>query len=426
MISKKVALPYPKTLMITPLLDRTLATVSAQQKLPNAYCFGIIETDTTIGSCILLNNGLVLVSLHVIFNLSEHKQLETNPTLDIDALYAPLPSIHLSFIKNSIAYTCTVSEITQDGRAHLYHDRVDSNFGWDYALLKPAEDLQTLLGPGTTLESTDYTYGRGLLTENPAQTMFVSRPLIDWANFEFSQAVLTAAPKQPPAGPLSLHGDDPTPKLPSFSGGAVLAGNQVYQIKHSTQYSLYTASILDFMRRKVSDTRQLPYYYKFGISAVLLIGKKEKKKAVAEAEEPTIDKSIKGSLPLDKFRSAVNEVSEFMWKNTEKEGTAKVWEIRKTERWDFHLTACTNPTAQHVVKFHFTLRDRTNGDKSTSAFAWFTIVGHGKEAALGPRENASEVRLFTDPEIDAETQAHLERIETYAAQIFEKALAYTK
>lgn len=399
----------------TPLEERTFS-------FGRSYCFGSVITPDTEGSCILLGNGLVLTALHVVFDLKKHGELISKPFASqstVEQYYSPNNQIKLQFVKSDVVYTVPVSEIVKDGRCFLYHQRVDSSFGWDFALLQPSVDLLAFLGPGLGFDTTDYTWGRLLLTDNPKNTFFISRPIVDEINAEFTQSFIRGNPASLPPGPLSLHGDDPTPKLPSYSGGAVLnERGQIYQIKNQRNFSLYAKDILSFISRRLpEDTRRLESYY---LTAILhwglhLIGK--------EKPKPKPDKSQFHSIPYDKFKNAVGEMSLYSWNLTNDDRTIKVWEICDTERWDFHLSACLNPTGHHVTKFHFTLRDRSVG-KGRSGFAWYEIEGHDKTATLKERSDAGETDVFEDTSLNQEVRDEVDKIDTYASALLTLAISY--
>ena len=410
---------------ITPLFNIT-PIKDQPSKFKKSYCFGTIVTPKTIGSCILLEDGSVLTSLHVIFDLKKHKSIYDVPPENqppIKDFYAPPEGMELYFVKNNCVYLVKVTEVIKDGRPHLYHQRVDSKFGWDYALLKPSADLLEVLGPGMELDKTDYTHGRRLMTENPSNTFFISRPNIDWVNFEFSQYLVKGSPRLLQTGPLSLYGDDPTPSFTSFSGGAVINGQgKLYQIKNQAEYSLYTNDIARFMAETPQDTQILPYYYQFGIKDVLFIGKKETKKR-------PVDKAVYHSVPFLALKNAIgnlnstHELCDTDWGLTNDDRTIKVWEISKTEKWDFHFSAVMDTTGSNMTKFHFTLRDREEG-KSRSAFYWYTLIGHNKEATLSTQSIAGESIELS--ELDDITCVHVMTINTYSETLFLKIIEFVK
>jgi len=129
------------------------------------------------------------------------------------------------------------------------------------------------------------------------------------------------------------------------------------------------------------------------------------------------------SVPLDKFTSAVQVVSDYSWTAGTGERTIKVWNIAHEGNWDFHLSAILDPTGRHVTKFHFTLR-RGPG-KGTDAFAWFKISGQDRSATLGAREDAGQVNLFTAA-LPASVSAHVGNINTYAQSLFTKTKSFIK
>ena len=250
----------------------------------------------------------------------------------------------------------------------------------------------------------------------PRKLMLLERGL---TNFEYTQMFIRAEPRAQSTGPLMLHGDDPTPSIKSFSGGGVLnQKGQLYQFKSQANYTLYAKDVYDFIARpKPEDTRVLPYYYQFGISNILFIGKKNKSFTITPPQKYN-------SVPFDKFKNAVNYYSfeniGAVWPLTTREnGTIKVWEIYKTDRWDFHLSACQDPTGTNVTKFHFTLRN-IEICKAQSGFAWFSIEGHNDSARLGIRANAGETEVFTDTSLDETLKMHVARIQEYASAIFIK------
>lgn len=406
-----------------PMINKTPSN-ELQFGFKKSYCFGSVITPTTEGSCILLKNGLILTSLHVIFDLKKHGELCTpsdSKERSVEQYYAPLQNIQLQFVQSDVVYTLPVANIVKDGRRFLYHQRVDETFGWDFALLQPSVDILNLLGPGLDFDQTDYTYGRSLLTDNPENTFFVSRPIVDTVNMEFTQSFLRGTPTPIPGGPLSLHGDDPTPKIPSYSGGVVLTQKgQIYQIKNQRDYSLYAHDVLSFLNRSLpEDTRHLDSYYRTGIDhwGLHLIGK------IKAKLKP--DKSGYHSIPFTEFKSAVGEISNFSWRITNDDRTIKVWEICNTDQWDFHLSACLDPTGQHITKFHFTLRDNDIG-KGRSGFAWFEIEGHNKHATLQARADAGEKDVFNDESLTQDIKDHIANIDHYANSIFLCALGFIK
>ena len=129
------------------------------------------------------------------------------------------------------------------------------------------------------------------------------------------------------------------------------------------------------------------------------------------------------SVPLDKFTSAVQVVSDYSWTAGTGERTIKVWNIAHEGNWDFHLSAILDPTGRHVTKFHFTLRQGPG--KGTDAFAWFKISGQDRNATLGAREDAGQVGLFA-AQLPDSVSAHVAKIDTYAQSLFTKTKSFIK
>ena len=65
-------------------------------------------------------------------------------------------------------------------------------------------------------------------------------------------------------------------------------------------------------------------------------------------------------------------------------------ELSQTEEWDFHLTAIKGGgSGEYVTKYHYTLRNKSTGNKGDDAFAWYEIQGKDSDATL---KNATPTR----------------------------------
>lgn len=133
------------------------------------------------------------------------------------------------------------------------------------------------------------------------------------------------------------------------------------------------------------------------------------------------------SVPLDKFKSALQRIGGGAWGEPKGPGgPIRVWEISKTPKWDFHLSVCTDDNVQNVTKFHFTLRDNTTGDKRESAYAWYEISGHDQHAVLKKRDDKGNLSLFSHSSLDPVTRQHIANIDTYAKEIFSRVMKFLK
>lgn len=169
----------PRSILVRPMKN-------SGNSIGNESCIGEIQTPYGSAACVLLEDGSVLMNLHLIFDIDRYKYRPQNPgdsPSDLRDFFCNLDSISAHFAHEDHLYSCTFDRIICCGLSLVEQASRNLPENWDFAILGSTENVKGYLQVnGLTFSQFDHTG----ITNMQMPTHYIHAPTLNFENMTYS------------------------------------------------------------------------------------------------------------------------------------------------------------------------------------------------------------------------------------------------